>query len=285
MYVTDEQLLIVEDFAHDQAYSFALPSGIVRLIDWSPDGQSALVYTAEKCETKRSVLWLVDLQTQRMLGLSQSAHFQIPTQHQAARYSSFTQEYVPHPSTAWNKTSQYAWAVSVQNTPYLIQKLPVSAEEIVGIADVNPARVDWSGSNPLQLMFVDHETLMAYVVGEHLVNNVLTENRLSSAEISYFSMSPNGRYLGYLNHDAFYVEALNGETAVSFNLIGSNQGAVSNTDLSWHPNQDWLFAMGVTTSKLTRLIDVVNATGSVHRQIGGCSLTPSCFGWLPNVTP
>jgi hypothetical protein len=127
--------------------------------------------------------------------------------------------------------------------------------------------------------------LYTYTVSTGQLNKPLSKTDRSLNIIPrFFSFSENMQYLAVADGKLYIVDQPTNHitviTAKTDRLNPTNNFIWNNiSSFLWHPNGRWLIT---ESSDLPFLLNVVNADGTIQRELTLCSNAPSCFGWLPD---
>jgi Tol biopolymer transport system component len=285
-YVETDGELVVEDFSANERLRISLPPGITRFIQWSPDSRHALVYVAQDDEAHVYDVYLASLADQS-LDLILPNGIVFPSE-QSERYEGFFNIPGIVNTSVWSPSGQRAviataerevWALSVASET--IEPLPIpEAYETDYVQWFSNTRVVFLQRDFQELV----ERVMSYDFESGQLDNILTV-RSVHAYPWFLSLSPDEQYM-FLGGDGSRI--INLETGEAYEQIFFSDYYVERRwdyveEVLWHPTEKWVFQVNLIPGWLNRLVGVANVDGTVQRELGGCGLSLSCFGWLPEL--
>lgn len=275
----DQSTLVVENFQENQQSEFEISTNTLGWVDWSPDGNYALIYGNQIAEYSddsdyTNPLWLLSLPDESLRLLSQTARPLI------LRY----RNQIGLTST-WSPSGDSAFIVDTSNTIYMINPSSGELSSLYTSVDgrIFPQFIHWFyNDRNLAVLEIsaDNSISVSTLLTFDLTSNQLVSTR--TAPIVTFGYSSTGRYLAYGSRDCDGICIVDmTDEVISRIPIETRYGTSSAFDLLWHSERDWLIATGPPDGGL-RSINVTDISGNFQRVIGECLLSLSCFGWMPS---
>lgn len=288
LYTTpDEKTLVIEDFATGDNIAIPAPDNPVFRVDWSPDGDHALVYTTFDCRGVANYhLWLLSMLDYTLTQLPGAG---VSRQDQWVQPPPYL-DWPPYPTTTWSPTGTHAtYASDNRLFLYLLDTQTLTVTPI--IAETGYVVWDslrWSADGA-HLHFVYHPPDEGWQVRRYdVASGAITV--LADANCQMYSPI-RGPHLFCSNPGVNVAHYTNLATGVQIELpYMDTQVAPALLHIYfalWHPVQDWFFwtayidaGGGGSAHRLT----IANPDFSGYRELGYCYLDePSCFGWLPEM--
>jgi Tol biopolymer transport system component len=275
-------VFVIEDIVSGYLVEFDMPDAVLRFVDWSPDGNHALVYTASSCEAKSLQLGLLSLNDQTFTSLLQDAT--LPESYVMGRLDDWLNRYTLYPISGWSPSGDKAVIFSSDNdlyalalSPYSLQKIPVP---LIGKTNF----VRWINNSDRCLFERDpiepqkQAEIFSYDFQTRILDPFLESSETDN--ISFLALSPHGHFLAYSYLDGYLVDLTTGSTnRIEFMSSSLPEGGRID-EVIWHPSEGWLFILYQAPSM--RLVNVVNSEGSIQRELTECAPTYACFGWMPD---
>lgn len=280
----DDGTLVIEDFTTGDKTSQEVSQGVLRFVDWSPDGNHALVYTASSCEAKSLQVDLLSLNDQTFTSLLQGAT--LPESYVTGRFDDWFNHYTLYPISGWSPSGDKAVIFSSDNDLYALALSPYSLQKISIPLIGKTNFVHWVNNSDRCLFERDpiepqkQAEIFSYDFQTQVLDPFLESSETDN--ISFLALSPNGHFLAYSYLYGYLVDLTTGDTnQIEFlSSVLPEGGRID--EVIWHPSEDWLFILYQAPS--TRLVNVVDSEGNIQRELGECTVSPSCFGWLPTMT-
>jgi len=286
---SDGKTLYTENFIDGSTEQLPAPSVTILSVDWSPNGEYALIYTENSCldSSDRVALWLLSLPEHRLLKLSDNVNWLYPWD-----------DIRLYTSSTWSRNGNFALFLTQDLQLNLVTAVPFSLEKIAGLPPNGSTNYEpllrWSASGD-QVSFawtqqdqnstsgLIHSWVYSYQPRTRQLSTLIP---MIDAEISYFAFSSDGRYRTYSDNARITILDMNSGknvqiTTLKISLPDVDPASLLPKQVLWHPQQDWLLVMGYLQSPWYA-VNVINADGTVQRDLGVCILVPSCFGWLPD---
>ncbi len=271
-----ENMLIIENIYDGELEYITIPNQEVALVDWNATGDYALVFLANGCSTSQTTfeLWLLGLNDQSINLLVQDTARLFPPQPQHIYSRS-----VPYPKTAWRPQGDMAAIHMSEGLSLFI----VPERRMQHIATTQQAFIEpfWWTNDGRQIVFSNHEYLYVHDVDSHTTAQYAS---LSNYGIDYISPLHNDTYVGYTSAGYGYMLNITTGTQHQMELINGvypDSDIIGMAQVYWNPTQNWLFAFSDAGFNY-RVVNIMSADGMLHREIGGCTLSPACFGWMPD---
>lgn len=288
-YDLEGENLVIESFADEGAKAqISLQSKIPRFVDWSPNGEYALVYTTSTCDEKNAQVWFFSMSSKELEFVADDV--ELPGLPYIDRLAGADKNV--YPSSSWSQDSKYGAFISAKQLVIFnpetsnIQRIDLTASAKGQVYNAKWASndvviFDWSENSTTA------DSIYTYNAMTSEVQQLVFPSEETAPYVNYFSLSADEAYLAY----AFLSQC--GDACI-VNLKNNNQVPVylqSDLDATlpvdeviWHPSENWLFVLGeIDLGSGIRLVNVVNASGIVQRDLGICKLGTSCFGWMPSL--
>jgi hypothetical protein len=152
-------------------------------------------------------------------------------------------------------------------------------------SDGDEATFIWNQVNSFNS--ISNSAVYSYSVISPKISKILS---VTDNIISHFSSSSDSRYwaISFEGGNGIILDTILGGSLTIHVKNNSPQiitEPVSVDAMLWHSKQDWLFVLGDFGVSFWTDLNVINANGTIQRDLGICFLAPSCFGWLPGETP
>ncbi|XWX03424.1 hypothetical protein VZO05_13030 [Aggregatilineales bacterium SYSU G02658] len=277
------QYLHIQNSISGDAFIFDAPIQQFGWADWSPDNTKLIVYSGSTCTLGSSVaspMWLLSLTEKTIEQVSERAIRPARIIDNFIRFIS---------SSAWSpdgtkiafREQQRGWILDVES----LDKYEISA----GVMDlvVESNLLDWSQSEN-RLTFIAKTIETSPAIYTHDVASKDYEILSVTHDVyplTFFAYSENEKYIAYTSFECGGACVLDREQETAYRIVLSSD--ISNEgnnafEIMWHPRANWMI---LTTDAvgISRVIYASDASGNMVRKLGECSVTPSCFGWLPDV--
>lgn len=276
--VSEHQLWLADGTAID------LPAGYFQELQWSPDGQQVVVWMRDECTASQTEadyhVWYTRVG---------DAGFQEVIPNAVPRAFLDAPRWRSELSTPWSPDSQMVALAGRDGLAYVLNTSTMSLTSIPMPSDLDPSRA--------LFQWIDNEAL--YVQANFSANGVY-ELKVGATEFTKVANTPeypdvtnfsaDGRYMAFsgtcpIVGELTYgvtcvVDRQEGTTAVIYPHSGTGTTGYNHEDIFWHPSSDWLFVVnGGGAGGGEQFIQVVNATGTVRRELTNCVYT-ECYGWL-----
>ncbi|MCI0710610.1 MAG: hypothetical protein L0154_10660 [Chloroflexi bacterium] len=235
---------------------------------WSPDGNFALIF--DRCES-------YELSSVNLFSVETS---EIETIMDEARTPP-SWDFNP-----WSPTGNRAVLFNPIVNPYILDAETLNLEPIDYTANKSDPLIEWA---------LDGDTLAYYSLAEN--RKIYIVNLATNVQSSIWSIdvqnrpvdiafSSTGKYLAYTEYeegsDLHVWDILAQEKLSAVELLRGAFGQVNFPagEIWWHADSEWLLFAG-DTGWVDTVVNIVNANGQFHREVGQCVLSPSCFGWMP----
>lgn len=265
----EEDILAVENPTSGTQSFFKMPAQVLRLIDWSPDGSNALIYTANSCEEKLAQLWLLSLESQKIMPVMKDA--QIPTIF----------------SSSWSPSSKQALIISGGTSLYRIVPTPLSVTKVdLKLSQQIDTLILTSTKNKILTIGIQTpEKRVAFYIYDDSADIMkkLVEGKTDTAPLSFFSLSSDIKYLAYVIDGTGFIRNIATMKDIQITLLNdadNSQTGRSFANTLWHPTEDWVIVFDNSDGVL--LANVIDVSKNMQRAIGRCFISLSCIGWLPN---
>jgi hypothetical protein len=267
--------LIVENFeTKEQEQIIELPSNAIRMIDWSPDHEYALVYTGPPQARSGYSLWLLSLSDGDIRLISDDVYFNVNCA-------------ILFDSTLWGNRDQVVFFskdrqiqvldASTRNTTPV--KIPVNSE----IDTVSPIR--WTAAG--EIVFL---VRLIPPPGKHIYKYDVLSDELTLLAPSDPAGSVQTEYISTFQDDEFIYNGsiINVTSGIQREILrGSPKFGTlqfSAHHVKWHHSGDWLIAVSFSFEGLYEVY-VSDKAGTTQRELGRCLRgSNSCYGWLPSDT-
>ncbi|MEQ8677294.1 MAG: hypothetical protein RLP44_27785 [Aggregatilineales bacterium] len=279
---SDASKIVVENFRDNLVMEFDTVGHQIGWVDWSQSGDYAFVYGIRISpfiddHGNSNPVWLLSLREESLTLLSETARFW-NLSRQADRF------YI---TTTWSPVADIGFIVDASNTLSLI--FPSSGETVLLHEATNtdyelfPQFVRWhDNSGSLTIVEYNLREYQGTFSDLDIDSNQILSTFDAHVMFDNFTYSSSGQYLAYSSSDCdgiCILDSTKDETLqVSFSYPPDRTGAAM--ELLWHPESDWLIALGNPDGAL-RWLNVLSSNGSVNRSIGECAVTLACFGWMP----
>jgi len=276
---SDGKTVNAENLANRTMQQLPAPSGVIAAIDWSPNGNYALIYMQSSCYAETAQLWLLSLTARTIMRVSQDVR---------PRFPCCGDDLLPSElGNRWSPAGNKAFFVSADGQLYLVTPAPFVMDKLnmpqLGTLPLDsPIRWDPNGDKLTFLWNLASETYKSQIYAFN-PKSMTGAAVLPQTDAGIFSFSSSERYvvLEGVCGGACIVDLTFGKSYKLELKFPDRIPPTSAMEFIWHPGQDWVLAMGITISPFY-WINVVNADVSVQREIGECYIfAQSCFGWLP----
>lgn len=266
-----------------------LQSKIPRFVDWSPNGQYALVYTTSNCQEDTSQVWFLSI-TQKALELvADDVELpELPYRNRLVEADSGV-----YPFSTWSQNSVFSAFIS--SGQLVIFDPRVSKANRINPATSNEGQVDsvkWASNDLVVFTWTEKSSSGDSIYSYNPITSeiqLLIPSESGTPYIGYFSLSPDEAYLAYVSSSKcgdVCIMNLTGKAQVPVYLQSDLAAELPVDEVIWHPRESWLFVLGeIDRGSGLRLVNVVSASGMAQRDLGVCKLGTSCFGWMPSLTP
>lgn len=238
-------------------------SSVIQYIVWHPQGDYALVFTGNECDSEPFQIWLVSI-TKVTLELIEDSGDLIPV------YTS--------PSSYWSDSGEFAL---VLDTNGKIGVLSTKTEDITYFANAD-LFYTWEWQADEKLFIASADTVFEY----DLTTSTLKSQKLPVLNnIFRLSLSGNQEMIGIIG---FPTLILNNEFKIIAEidlLLDKNfsGGELPIEDILWHPQSNYAFIYAREGNRI--FLNILNSENMFQRELTDrVSLSPAGFGWLPEVT-
>ncbi len=293
--------LIIEDLLSTKRERFKLPNGTISRIDWSPDGNYALVYVSLVGIATDDV-WLLDRSQEALIRLGRTGYY----------VGSIEPFETLFPHSAWNSRNQ-AYILTENKHLQVLSVNPISQVEIPGLktGEVEISYpIQWHKDR--ELYFVWDEQGDKYPKGgvrllsySHELGSVVaiapTNGYFKDVSGLYYNFLADGSLM-YIAPGAYrkFADGTGDYNGTAIAIVDSRTTQLTSIALSDalyihecpfaavyvrpHPTENWLFVQSENYENENH-VAVLNQDGTVQRLLTRCDISDSksCFGWLPDV--
>ncbi|MCL4880439.1 MAG: WD40 repeat domain-containing protein [Anaerolineae bacterium] len=267
-HVTPEGTLVLEDLLTDESWEYPRFGVNALNIEWSPDGEQALIFTS------RGQKWLWSAGDLRLLDDGQG----------------FSTNFMVEDQEVWSRDSSFAVFADSDGVLKILDPRTFDLTQVPLPPNAETVTVRWSPqSEALYVAYHDQSYRETPLVRYDLETQALTT---LGNFTSYFAISPDGQFLAVRcsndNTDYLYFTCiLDSETGETVSVISPNsqsfyQDLTYAAGFVWHPTENWLLIQESSGSEGGgAYVMVANAEGTIQREIGHTYLGSGSVSWLP----
>jgi hypothetical protein len=257
--------------------------GKIRNVYWSHSGFQAVIYTTTSCsENWIGNVWFLDARAGNLLQIAEDAPLLWSLRTTDSRFS-----YEP----IWSPDDTYFAYTTADHTLQIVE--PTSLQSgLVDIAQDGGIERFWWVS--------EKEILFEWNVDQWYQDSIYivsaaswldpAEYRVARVDIRYEAsaaqfptLSPRSTKWAFSSpncNNGCILDLISGKIIESYQIEGLQDVPYNVSEFVWHPSDEWLFLLN--SSDGLRYISIVSVSGEIQRQLGLCTLSPSCFGWMPD---
>jgi WD40 repeat protein len=285
-WISEEVMVYLDETSHDLVFenpqlpdsrrTAKLPDGQIKLVDWSPDNNHALIYVQPFPDDNRHELWLLSTQDLTVDLVEDTVTF-------------LDNCNAPFDESLWGGSDHAVFVTEDKQ----IQALSISPDETMSFRSASDIRV----RNLAPIRWADERTVL--FVGQRqsdkspnvyafdLESGSVTELALSETGESVFVEYVSPVQYGHVIFDNWIFDVTTGTRKpllANPQSYGLSRFAVRYVE--WHPTENWLFALGAPYDtwpmENVPMVYVTDANGAIQRQLSPClPNATSCYGWLP----
>lgn len=271
MYMSNPDELIIEELSTGSKQSYEFSGGTLGWVDWSPDGNYALIFRVQEClgsHVAFSGIWLLSQPDIRMMYLSN-----VSVTPSASNFGNMK---------LWTSDSQRFVYVDVPGNIMVIEVPSLEAEVVLPVPDEQQPVYQ-----TYELFWLSNEDLV-WFDRYWTLNHYNIYSGLASTQLGNYSSGYHIRFSPEFEHMAVYDNSCGHTCIVSLSeepQIILELGSPDNRNLEsayyWHEDSDWLFV--VTQNSGIFVVDIENRVVR-KAPVSQFNYSPSQFGWLPDIT-
>ncbi|MCI0712707.1 MAG: hypothetical protein L0154_21305 [Chloroflexi bacterium] len=270
MYMSNPDELIIEELATGLKQSYEFSDGTLGWVDWSPDGNYALIFKVQEClgsHVTFSGIWLLSRPDIRMIYLSN-----VSITPSVFNFGGME---------LWTSNSQRFVYVDVPGNIMVVEVPSLETEVLLSVPDEQQPVYQ-----TYELYWLTNEDLV-WVDRYWTLNHYNINSGLESTQLGDYSSGYHIRFSPNFEHVAVYDNSCGHTCIVSLTEnpqtileLGSPDNRNLESTYYWHEDSDWLFV--VTQNSGIFVVDIENRIVR-EAPVSQFNYSPAQFGWLPDV--
>ncbi len=253
----------------------------IQYVYWSHSGLQAVLYTTAFCSTNWTYdVWFLDMQAGTFVQLAEDVPALWGLRTTDSRFF-----YEP----IWSPNDAYFAYLDTNRALQIVESNSLRSSSVDIAQDGDIERFWWLSE---QEILFEWNVAQWYEDGIYIVSTTSwldpAAHQIARVDIRYESttqlptLSSQSTKLAFsfpeCNHGCI-LDLISGRIIETYQIEELQDVPYGASYFVWHSSDEWLFVLN--DSDGISYLSIVDITGEVQRHLGLCTLSPSCFGWLP----